>query len=104
MFFSPYPSTQLDPPVELYESDVVVVGPGVVVEVDLDLGDPPGDHPPVQVVPPKLDPRPGHLPSPGHTVRCSEQPLRVQNQSELNHLDAERTYFNHCAAERPEDG
>ena len=89
MFFGPYPSTQLDPPVELYESDVVVVGPGVVVEVDLDLGDPPGDHPPVQVVPPNLDPRPGHLPAPGHTVRCSDQPLRVQNSSELNRLVAE---------------
>ena len=89
MFFSPYPSTQLDTPVELYESDVVVVGPGVVVEVDLDLGDPPGDHPPVQVVPPNLDPRPGHLPAPGHTVRCSDHPLRVQNSSEPTRLVAE---------------
>ena len=76
MFSAPYPSTQPDWPAQLNEGNVVVVGPGVVVQVDFDLCDPPGDHPPLQVVPSNLDPRPRHLPTPGHAVRCSDHPLK----------------------------
>ena len=81
MFSCSYPSAQLDRPAQLYEGNVVVVGPGVVVEVDFDLGDPPGEHPPVQVVPSKLDPRPCHLPSPSHAVCCSDYPLKKRGSN-----------------------
>ena len=62
------------------------------MEVDLDLGHPPGEHPPLQVVAADLDPRSGHLSPPGHAVCCSDHPLKSRVQNSIS------------VGERPEDG